>query len=99
MAAPARPHTDPEGRHTEERAVDHTLHCLAVLAAAGYAWKLHGLVAGIAVLIGLVIGISVTNLVILAKAASFSLIRVNRWVWVILAFASLAVSGASSGHL
>lgn len=99
MAAPARPNTDREDRRAKEVAVDHTLHWLAVLAVGGYAWKLHGWLAGIVILIGLVAAISLTNLAILAKVGSFRLIRVNRWGWVILTFALLAASRASGGRL
>ncbi len=99
MEAPTASSLDSDNRHADDVAVDHYLHWLALLSAAGYAWKLHGLLAAIAVLIGLLIIISLTNLVVLTKFGSFRLLRVNRWSWVILAVVLLAVSGASGGRV
>lgn len=89
---------DSDSRHADDVAIDHSLHWLALLGATGYAWKLHGLLAAIAVLIALLIVISLTNLVVLTQFGNFRLLRVNRWSWVILAFVLLAASGASGGR-
>lgn len=99
MKGPLAPNADREDRRADDVAIDHSLHWLAMLSAAAYAWKLHGLIAAIAVLIGLLIVISLTNLAILAKSGSFTLVRMNRWAWLILTFFLLAASGASGGRL
>ena len=78
-------------------AADHTLHWLAMLAAAGYAWRLHGFWIGIAVMLGLLAVIAVTNMIILVKSGNLGLIRVNRWGWVFLASSALVWSSASGG--
>lgn len=99
MEAPVTPNTDDDSSHADDVAVDHSLHWLAVVGAAAYAWKLHGLLVAAGTFVGLLIAISVTNMILLAMTGSFRLIRVNRWSWVILAFVLLAASGASVGRV
>lgn len=99
MDDPIAPRLDSDSRYADNVAADNSLHWLALLSAAGYAWKLHGLLAAIAVLVGLLIVISLSNLAILAKSGSFKLLRLNRWSWVVLAVILLAASGASGGRL
>jgi len=90
---------DETRRRAENVAADHYLHWLAMLGAAAYAWQLHNLFLGVAVLIGLVVVISVTNVLLLSLFQSFAVVRANRWAWVILAYAALAWSGASIGRV
>lgn len=73
---------------------DHALHWLALLAVAGYALYLHGVLIGLAVLVGLLIVISVANMILLTTTGSLRAVRFNRWGWIMLAAAALAVWGA-----
>lgn len=75
---------------------DHYLHWVALVAAAAYAWQVHGWSTGLIVLFGTIAIIVATNVLVLALSGS-RFLRLNRWAWVILAFVGIALSGASVG--
>jgi hypothetical protein len=72
------------------RRAEHLLHWLLTLGAGGYAWQLVGLWAAAGVLIGLILLISCTNTLLLAQFGSLHVVRLNRWIWVILTYLGLA---------
>lgn len=81
---------------------DHYAHKFAIFAVAAFGWQLHGWLAGLGVLIGLIVAISITNVAIMALAADknvLSLLRVNRWSWVAAVAIVVTYSGVelSSG--
>lgn len=88
---------DPKAfRHAKD---DHYLHWAAMIAVTAYMWQLQGPIAAIALLIGLIIAISLTNIIILARFAGFSAVRWSRWGWVIAAFILIAISNAEIGSV
>jgi hypothetical protein len=77
----------------------HYLHIGLVLLAAGYAWQVHSVWVGFAVLIGLFIVIGASNIIIMALAPDSSdvyrwWLRISRWDWLVVAFVGIGVSGA-----
>lgn len=72
--------------------VDHYLHWFAVIAVGVWAGTVYGWLTGVGAFIGLLLAITVSNPIILAKTGSFRAIRANRWAWVILAILAIVVS-------
>jgi hypothetical protein len=79
-----------KGEYGSARRAEHLLHWLLTLGAAGYAWQLVALWAAAGVLIGLILVISGTNMILLARFGSLRAVRLNRWIWVILTYLGLA---------
>lgn len=73
---------------------DHYLHWLAVITAAVWAGTIYGWLVGAGVLIELLVAISVSNTIILARSGSIRATKINRWVWVLLAFLVIVMSSA-----
>lgn len=73
---------------------DHYLHWFAVIAAAVWGGTIYGWMAGASVLIGLLVAISVSNTIILARSGSFRATRISRWAWVVIVFLAIMISSA-----
>lgn len=74
---------------------DHYLHRLVHIIVslwAGWAW---GWMWGISVFVSLYVVILITNELIMLTNGSLKLIRINRWLWLVLAFGYVIVSTAS----
>lgn len=84
---------DIEARAARVRA-DHYLHWLAVITASVWAGSIYGWLTGVGVLIGLLVAITLTNTIIIAKTGSLRATRANRWAWVIFAILAIVVSSA-----
>jgi hypothetical protein len=69
----------------------HRLGHLAVSIWAGWAW---GWLWGLAVLVGLFIAISVSNIAVMAATESLRAVRINRWAWIVFAAVAILVSTA-----
>lgn len=78
---------------------DRDLHRLLVLGAGAYAWQLHSFLGGIAVIVLLLLGIAVSNLLILYFSGNLRLLRVSRWGLLIAAYLLVGISGASGGSV
>lgn len=94
MRVPAQPDAD-DSRHAGSVSLDHSLHWMAMLGTAGYAWMIHGFWAALLSLLGMLILIVGTNMLILFHSGKLGLVRANRWAWVTLMFGLLAWSGTS----
>jgi hypothetical protein len=86
-----------EGEYSGAKRADYLLHWILTLGAAGCAWQLAGLWAAAGVLIGLILLISSTNMILLAQFGSLRVVRLNRWIWVILTYLGLAAWVATRG--
>lgn len=78
--------------------LDHYAHKFAIFAVAAFGWQLHGWAVGVALLIGLLLAISATNVAVMAMAPEpnvLQLLRVNRWAWIFVGVTGVAYSGAS----
>lgn len=80
--------------HAERVRNDHYLHWLAVIAVCVWAGSIYGWLVGLSAFIALLVTITFTNTIILAKTGSLRGVRVNRWAWVI--FAVLTIMGSSA---
>lgn len=71
---------------------DHYLHWFAVITVSVWTGAIYGWMAGVGAFIGLLVAITVFNMIILAKTQSLRLFRVNRWAWILLAILAIVVS-------
>lgn len=78
---------------------DHHLHWAAMIALSAYMWQLQGPLAAVAVFIGLIIAITVTNHIALARFASLKSTRWSRWGWVMAAFVLIIACNAQIGSV
>lgn len=70
---------------------DHYLHWLAVITAGVWAGSIYGWLTGVGVLVGVLVAITLTNNIIIAKTGSLRAVRANRWAWVIFAILTIVV--------
>lgn len=80
--------------HVDRVREDHYLHWLAMFTVSIWAGSIYGWVAGVGVLFGLLIAITLTNTIILEKTGSLSAVRANRWAWLIFTILAILVSSA-----
>ncbi|KEO92118.1 hypothetical protein EH31_05475 [Erythrobacter longus] len=80
--------------YAERVRVDHYLHWFAVIAVSVWAGTVYGWLAAIGAFIALLVAITLTNTIILAKTGSLMGVRVNRWAWVTFAILTIIVSSA-----
>ena len=89
-----------DGRRDSERyarrvKADYVAHWTVVLLVGLYAGQLHGIVAGLGTVVAIVLGIAITNTIILAATGSLVLVRINHWAWPIAAAVILAATSAT----
>jgi hypothetical protein len=100
---PGRPTTVHENTSSESDAYirevrnNHYLHWAAMIAVTAYMWQLQGWLAAIGVFFGLLVAISVTNIVVLSTFGSLKAVRWSRWGWVIVAFVIIMATNAEIG--
>jgi hypothetical protein len=85
---------DHESRHAKV-AADHYLHWFLTFAAAFWAGSQFGWLWSIAVFIGLIAVISISNTILLGATGSLRLLRANRWFWLILTLGLIAWQSSS----
>ncbi len=99
--APGRPTTVHENTssdaHIREVRNNHYLHWAAMIAVTAYMWQLQGWLAAIGVFLGLLVAISLTNIVVLSTCGSMKAVRWSRWGWVIMAIVIIMATNAEIG--
>lgn len=61
-----------------------------------WAGTVYGWLAGVGAFIGLLVAITLTNTIILAKTGSLRAVRANRWAWVIFGILTIVVSSGEA---
>lgn len=84
--------------HAARVRADHYAHLFLLWGAGAYAWQIHGFWTGVAVVVALYAIISASNLAVLAHWGTLSALRVNRWLWVAVAWLVVALTGADIGR-
>ena len=95
------PHVNEDDRYADRVRDDAYLSLAALLCAGAYAWQVHGFWIGLAVLVGLWLAISATNLFVMARmreevdaGRAFKKMRRLKWAWIALAYILIGLSGA-----
>lgn len=78
---------------------DHHIHWLAVVLVAVWAGTIYGWLVGLGAFIALLVGISLTNTLLLATLGSLRATRFSRWGWVLLAVLAIVFTSAEVGNV